>query len=292
LREGIGADIPSWRTVSSKGRASLLLRFIRDVAGQKDIVLPMLEADHMNLESFLEVRRHLGAAWSTDDLEEVALLAELPPPSLGAPPAVNGSRLARAATSKAGLASEFLEVKNNCHADAWENTQRAVAGLPPRRLVPAPAAPLGVVEQPSMEHQAPTTPLGPQPPTPADQAFAPPPGPAPPPDASALSAPGPPPPGPALPPNVEVVAAPLPPGPAPPASPAQAAAPPLAPPPAEVVAAPLPPGPDPPAAEVVQAAAPPPGPPPAKADEAEDNYDDDYEEEDGFEEESLEDDED
>mmetsp|Transcript_88079 Transcript_88079/g.161558 ORF Transcript_88079/g.161558 Transcript_88079/m.161558 type:complete len:799 (+) Transcript_88079:33-2429(+) len=135
-REQFARLLPSWRSFTPKVAAATLARFVRDVATYRDAVLPKLSEsdlrrDPLVFEDFLQACSCLGAHWSRDVLENVAFSAEAGHPEAGAPPQVDGARLARAA-GPGGFSREFPEVVVNCTKDALDACEKA-ASSPSRR---------------------------------------------------------------------------------------------------------------------------------------------------------------
>merc|ERR1719237_1871935 len=109
----MGVFIPSWKVLSHwRSQASVLLRFARDLAVHTAAAQRLADGDRLSLGAFLEVGKLLGEAWCTEDLEQVALLAEADVSPAGDPPIVDGARLARAALP-GGFATEFPGVASS-----------------------------------------------------------------------------------------------------------------------------------------------------------------------------------
>lgn len=137
-REGFSRFIPPWRSASQESDSAVLLRFVRDVAAVSDIVVPILTSVGVGVEATMawgvplrlsEAGAHLGHPWSQEDLEVVALLAEV-----GSPPVVDCQRLAHASLPD-GFASQFPEALQHLQhfrPDALAACE-AAAAAPPRR---------------------------------------------------------------------------------------------------------------------------------------------------------------
>jgi len=145
-REQFGVFVPSWRCLTSRSQVSELLRFARDLAVRGRVAAtaaaPLLAvSDCLSFEAFLEAGSLLGPTWCREDLEHVALLAEAGAgagaPRTGAPPAVDGARLARAATP-GGFATEFPEAARDALPDALAVVEAAAVAATRRTGAAAP----------------------------------------------------------------------------------------------------------------------------------------------------------
>lgn len=138
-RENFALLLPSWRCLPHKGRASLLVRFVREIATYRNMFIPSLAStDGMTVRAFIETVMKLGPHWSEEDFQNIAVLAEAVGKSTGNDtnciPVVDGGRLARAA-APGGFATEFAEFVKECTTDALAACE-AAAVAPSRRNLP------------------------------------------------------------------------------------------------------------------------------------------------------------
>ncbi|CAE8595488.1 unnamed protein product [Polarella glacialis] len=142
-REGLAALLPSWHCLSDKSQASLLVRFIHDLTTFRDTMVPLLGEGTISLDEFMQVGEQLGSHWSTEDLEELALIAEVVAKAdagaeaRGMPSTVDAARLVRA-LAPGGLSAEFPAASRACLPDALAACE-AAAKAPSRKHLPGKA---------------------------------------------------------------------------------------------------------------------------------------------------------
>lgn len=136
-------SLPAWRIRSHKSKATLLGRFVHQVARYREALLPFLQDDTLGLEEFLELGEKLGGQWSEDDLSEIALLLDVSPQDteghMALPPIISAKRL-RLALEPNGFPSQFPQAAGLCSHDLLKAIEDS-AGKPGRRGLPSAAAP-------------------------------------------------------------------------------------------------------------------------------------------------------
>lgn len=135
-------SLPAWCIRSHKSKATLLGRFVHQVARYREALLPFLQDDTLGLEEFLEIGEKLGGQWSEDDLSEIALLLDVSPQDteghMALPPIISATRL-RFALEPNGFPSQFPQAAGLCSHDLLKAIEDS-AGKPGRRGLPSAAS--------------------------------------------------------------------------------------------------------------------------------------------------------
>lgn len=123
---GLAQLLPSWRCPSDKIAADVFARFLKDVLVNRETAVPLLQGQ-IELEDFIQkLALSLGAKWSRENLEIVALVAETSKGLSDAPPVVDGSRLARAIET-GGFLLEFPQEYATCHLETRAAIEKALS---------------------------------------------------------------------------------------------------------------------------------------------------------------------
>ena len=143
-------SLPSWRIRSHKSKASLLARFVHQVAKYREALLPFLQDDTLELEEFLRIGEKLGPEWSEEDLSEIALLLDVSPQDTegckALPPILSSWRL-RHAIEPNGFAAQFPHAAGLCNRELLDAVEEA-ATKPGRRTLPSASAPAAAAPAP------------------------------------------------------------------------------------------------------------------------------------------------